>query len=149
MLLEVSTSVPFMSASYFAIQDVTTVSLLRPSISGSSRIFFSAWCLETKGFGAWLGDQEQCGDVICSFPSFLCQIWAYYACFAPSSTAKHSFFVREKGLWCTSLRDLMKDTLLMDRKRRKKPSTWRELKPRPQEFCSAGMNSITAPCSPA
>ena len=39
---------PFMRASYLAIHDVTTVSLLSPSISGSWRILFSLWCLKRK-----------------------------------------------------------------------------------------------------
>jgi len=37
-----NTFLPFIKASYFAIHDVTTVSLLKPSISGNKRIFFSA-----------------------------------------------------------------------------------------------------------
>ena len=41
-------NLPFMSASYLAIHEVTTVSLLRPSISGSMRIFFSLWCLKLE-----------------------------------------------------------------------------------------------------
>ena len=41
-------NLPFMSASYLAIHEVTTVSLLRPSISGSMRIFFSLWCLQLE-----------------------------------------------------------------------------------------------------
>ena len=45
------------------------------------------------------------------------QICAYYA---SSTTAKHPFFVKENQWCCTSLRDLIKDTLQRDRKRRKK-----------------------------
>ena len=44
------------------------------------------------------------------------QICAYYA---SSTTAKHPFFVKENQGCCTSLRDLIKDTLQRDRKRRK------------------------------
>ena len=72
------------------------------------------------------------------------QICAYNACFAPSSTPKHQFFVKEYQLCCTSLRDLIKDALLRDRKRRKKPTTLRESNPWPQEFCYAGPCSIAA-----
>ncbi len=43
-----------MMASYFAIHEVTTVSLLSPSISGSVRMRFSIWCLNTSLQSCWL-----------------------------------------------------------------------------------------------
>ena len=51
---------------------------------------------------------------------FFCQICAYFVCFVPRSTAKHPFFVKENQQCFTSSRDVIKKTLLRDRKRRKK-----------------------------
>ena len=53
-----------------------------------------------------------------------------------------NFFVKENRLCCTSLRDLIKDALLRDRKRRKKPNTWQESNPWPQELCYAGASVL-------
>ena len=44
----------------------------------------------------------------------------YHACVAPSCTPKNAYFVNENQ-YCTSSRDLIQDTLLRGRKRRKKP----------------------------
>ena len=55
--------------------------------------------------------------------------------------AKPLFFVKEYQKCCTSLRDLIQDALLRDRKRRKRPITRQESNPRPEEFCSVGMCS--------
>ena len=71
-----------------------------------------------------------------------CQICEYYACFAPSCTDKHEFF-KGKSEVLPSLRDLIKDTVLKGRKRRKKPSTQGLSNPRPQELCYTGMCSST------
>ena len=53
-----------------------------------------------------------------------------------------NLIVKENQKCFTSLRDLIKDTLLRDRMKRK-TSTRRELNPRPQEFHPIGMYSTT------
>ena len=53
------------------------------------------------------------------------------------------FLFRKNQQCCTFLRDLIKDTPLRDRKRRKKSITRRKLNPRSQEFCSTGLCSTT------
>ena len=64
------------------------------------------------------------------------------ACFGSSCTAKHIFFQKNQYC-CTSTRDLIKETPLIDReiqrrREEKKPNTWRESNPWPlcHEACA-------------
>ena len=68
-------NLPFMSASYLAIHEVTTVSLLRPSISGSIRIFFSLWCLEIQ-------DRSFDDNASKDFIDISVKIFSYLKCFS-------------------------------------------------------------------
>ena len=51
--------------------------------------------------------------------SWFCDICDNYACVRLSCTEMHSIFVKENKWCCTSSRDLIMDTPLRDRKRRK------------------------------
>ena len=67
-------------------------------------------------------------------------IWAYWACFTPGITAKYPFLllsqrtVRDAPPWRTWLRTLHRWRKVGISRRRKKPSTQRDLNPRPPDY---------------
>ena len=71
--------------------------------------------------------------------SFLYPIWAYWACFAPGSTARHPFLmfsqhtVRDAPLWGTWYRTLHWWRTVGKDRRRKKPSIRRDSNPQPPD----------------
>ena len=79
--------------------------------------------------------------VYLSLNFFSCQICAYCACFSPSNTAKHPFLRKissaapPRGTWFRTHYWVIEWE--------KKPSTWWNSNPQPQEFCFVGLCSTT------
>ena len=127
---------------YSVTENQTRVSSVASLLSDLNPGYFTDWCCSKllQLFSSFYLLQQ---SFLLLFPNrAFCQICEYYAYFAPSCTDKHEFF-KGKSEVLPSLRDLIKDTVLKGRKRRKKPSTQGLSNPRPQELCSTGMCSST------
>ena len=73
---------------------------------------------------------------------FFCSIRACYTCYTSSCMAKHLYFTIRKSV-VSNLREgpELRTHYWWDWEEKKKPSTWRDSNPQPEEFSSAGVCS--------